>query len=224
MKNKLIIVVIALLILAAVSYFYSKSDKVEAKDSDQAQAVLKEEIKGGGLYTFDPASSKITWEGRKTFAKGWIDVGTISIQSGDINVADGKISEGKITIDMNTIAANKTGAGKGEDMLSKHLKSAEFFDVTVFPTSQFNLTSITKVDGEFSYQVKGDITIKGITKPVEFPADVYLKDGAIALLGRLVIDRSQFDVKYGSVTFFKDIGDNAVDNDFVLNLDLIAKK
>lgn len=230
MKNntkKISLVFIILLVLVISFLLIAKNKKTEVKEisyQKEEYGEVKEKLEGSEFYSFNITSSKINWEGKKTLIKEWIDTGSISIQSGGITIIDDKITEGQIIIDMNSIIAQKTGAGQGESNLSKHLKSADFFDVEIFPTSKFVLTSITPSENENEYIVKGDITIKNITKNIEFPMTINITNGSISMNAEIIIDRTQFDVRFGSTNFFKDIGDKAIDNNFTLKLELIADK
>lgn len=229
MKNstKKISLGIAILLVLIISLSVIIINKKEIKNNySQEQNIMesKENLQGSGVYSFNPVSSKIKWEGKKTLIKDWIDTGKISIQSGNFTLLNDKITEGKIIIDMNSIAAERTGSGQGEDSLSKHLKSEDFFNTEMFPTSQFVMTSITPNEEEYGYLVKGDMTIKNITKSIEFPATIYKEGDSIVGKAEIVIDRTQFDVKFGSTNFFKSIGDKAIDNNFTLRLELVGKK
>lgn len=230
MKNntkKVGLVVIILLVLVILFIGVTKNMKRDIKNDSLPQEevlVVKENLKDSGIYSFDRTSSKIGWEGSKTFIKEWRDTGNISVQSGEITLVDGNITKGKITIDMNSINAQKTGSGGGEDGLSKHLKSADFFNVETFPTSQFSLTSITPSEEKYTYNVKGDITIKNITKTIEFPMIIYMANGSIFMDAEITLDRTLFDIKFGSSNFIKDIGNNAINDNFTLKLNLVANK
>jgi polyisoprenoid-binding protein YceI len=215
------------LVLIISFLLITKNKKIEIKDNPLQQEesmTIKEPLQGSEVYSFNVASSKINWEGKKTLIKEWVDTGNISIQSGSVTLVDDKIIEGRIIIDMNSITAQKTGAGEGETNLSKHLKSADFFNVEIFPTSQFILTSIIPSEKENEYLAKGDITIKNITKNIEFPMNIYMTNGSISMNAKIILDRTLFDVRFGSTNFFKDIGDKAIDNNFTLKLELIANK
>jgi len=230
MKNntkKISLVFIILLVLVISFLLITKNKKTEVKEisyQKEEYGEVKEKLEGSEFYSFNITSSKINWEGKKTLIKEWIDTGSISIKSGGITIIDDKITEGHIIIDMNSITAQKTGAGQGESNLSKHLKSADFFDVEIFPTSKFVLTSIISSENENEYIVKGDITIKNITKNIEFPMTINMTNGSISMNAEIILDRTQFDVRFGSTNFFKDIGDKAIDNNFTLKLELIADK
>jgi len=225
--KKISLVFIILLVLIVSLLIIIKNKGIEIKDNSKQQNEImktKENLQGSGIYFFDSNSSKISWEGKKTIIKEWVDNGSISIQSGDITLVDNKINEGKIVIDMNSIRANKTGAGAGEDNLSKHLKSADFFGVDTFPTSQFKLVSLIPTENEYQYIAKGDIIIKNIRKEIEFPITIYMENGLILMNAEIILDRTQFDVRFGSTNFFNDIGDKAIDNNFILKLELVTKK
>jgi len=145
--------------------------------------------------------------------------GTISLQSGTLNVGGKKVTGGTFTIDMNSIK-DADGSAK----LEGHLKADDFFGTAKFPTSTF---VITKVAGSgAALTVTGNLTIKGITKPVTFPATVAVNaDGTVsALAGKILVDRTKYDIRYGSKSFFDSIGDKAIDDNFEIGVKLVAKK
>lgn len=228
MKN-IILVIIGIIFLVILFLVLGKKEKetTEKKGSALPQQEIteaKEGVSGSGKYSFDTNSSKVVWEGKKTFIKEWIDVGDIKIESGYATLLDNKITEAQVIVDMKSIQANKTGKGDGEDMLSRHLKSADFFDVENFPTASFTLTSINETPDNLKYNAEGNLTIKGTTKKISFPVGVYMLNDDLIVEGEIVVDRTEFDIRFGSTNFFKDIGDNAIDNDFVLKVKLVAKK
>ncbi|MCX2586385.1 MULTISPECIES: YceI family protein [unclassified Pedobacter] len=167
-------------------------------------------------YTVDPAKSTITWVGKKVTGS---HNGTIALQSGTLNVDGKKVTGGTFTIDMNSIK-DADGSAK----LEGHLKADDFFGTAKFPTSTF---VITKVAGSgAALTVTGNLTIKGITKPVTFPATVAVNaDGTVsALAGKILVDRTKYDIRYGSKSFFDSIGDKAIDDNFEIGVKLVAKK
>jgi len=167
-------------------------------------------------YTVDAAKSTITWVGKKVTGS---HNGTIALQSGSLAVNGKNVTGGTFTIDMNSIK-DADGSAK----LEGHLKADDFFGVAKFPTSTF---VITKVAGSgANVTVSGNLTIKGITKPLSFPATVTVNaDGtASALAGKIVVDRTKYDIKYGSKSFFDSIGDKAINDEFELAVKLVAKK
>jgi len=222
-KIGLFFIILLVLIVVLLVIIKEKDPKINSNSQQQEEIMkIQENLQGSGLFSFDTQASKIIWEGKKTIIKEWVDTGSISIQSGEITLVDDKIVGGKIIIDMNSISAQKTGGGGGEDSLSKHLKSVDFFGVETFPTSEFILTSLSQTEN--GYIAKGDITIKNITKTIEFPMNVYMEDNSISIRAEIILDRTEFDVRYGSTNFFNDLGDNVINNDFTLKLELIAKK
>ncbi|MCD0489217.1 YceI family protein [Pedobacter sp. MC2016-14] len=163
-------------------------------------------------YTVDAAKSSITWIGKKVTGS---HNGTIALKSGTLNVNGKSITGGSFVIDMTSIKD-----ADGSEKLEGHLKADDFFGSTKYPTSTF---VITKVAGAV---VTGNLTIKGITKPVSFPATVTVNaDGtATALAGKILVDRTKYDIKYGSKSFFDSIGDKAIDDNFEISVKLVAKK
>ena len=167
-------------------------------------------------YTVDPAKSTITWIGKKVTGS---HNGTIALQSGTLNVDCKKVTGGTFTIDMNSIK-DADGSAK----LEGHLKADDFFGTAKFPTSTFVITKVAGSGAKLT--VTGNLTIKGITKPVTFPATVAVNDdGTVsALAGKITVDRTKYDIRYGSKSFFDSIGDKAIDDNFEIGVKLVAKK
>ena len=167
-------------------------------------------------YTVDAAKSTITWVGKKVTGS---HNGTIAIQSGTLAVNGKSVTGGTFTIDMNSIKD-----AEGSAKLEGHLKADDFFGVAKFPTSNFVITKVAGTGANVT--VSGNLTIKGITKPLSFPATVTVNaDGtASALAGKIVVDRTKYDIKYGSKSFFDSIGDKAINDEFELAVKLVAKK
>jgi len=167
-------------------------------------------------YTVDAAKSTITWLGKKVTGS---HNGTISLKSGSL-IVDGKnVTGGSFVIDMASIKD-----ADGSEKLEGHLKADDFFGSAKFPTSTF---VITKVAGSgANLTVTGNLTIKGIVKPLTFPATVTTNgDGTVsALAGKITVDRTKYDIRYGSKSFFDSIGDKAIDDNFEISVKLVAKK
>ena len=155
--------------------------------------------------------SKVVWKGYKVTGS---HEGTIAIQSGELHFNDEALTGGAFVMDMSTI--NSTDLqGEYKDKLDGHLKSDDFFGVAKFPTSTFKITSVSGKDK--SYKVTGDLTIKGITKSTSFALQIVDDQTATAAIK---IDRSKFDVRYGSNSFFDDLKDKAIYDEFDLNVTL----
>ena len=175
---------------------------------------------GKGIeYKVDNSQSKVTWLGKKVTGE----------HSGAINIADGKlitngksIQGGTFNIDMSSIT-NTDMQGEYSDKLVGHLKSDDFFSTEKFPKATLVITKLTP-KGKDQYDVKGNLTIKGITKPIEFPATITNGGDKITAKAKIVVDRTKYDIRYGSGSFFDNLGDKAIDNNFELNVNLVAKK
>jgi len=167
-------------------------------------------------YTVDAAKSTITWVGKKVTGS---HNGTVSLKSGTLIFDGKKLVQGGFIIDMNSIK-DADGSAK----LEGHLKADDFFGVAKFPAAQFVITKV--VGSGANVTVTGDLTIKGITKPLSFPATVSVNaDGTVsALAGKIVVDRTKYDIRYGSKSFFDSIGDKAIDDNFEIAVKLVAKK
>lgn len=186
--------------------------------------VVQENLKSSGTYQVVSAESGMNWQGQKTVLTEWIDTGTIGIKDGAVELQNGLITKANLTIDMATIAPNKTGMNGKFDMLAKHLKSADFFDAEKFPTSTFVMTKATKTDNLHEYLIDGNLTIKGKTLPASITALVFEESGVVKATGSVTLDRSKWDVRYGSGKFFQNLGDKAINDNFLVGFSLVAKK
>jgi polyisoprenoid-binding protein YceI len=156
-------------------------------------------------------SSKVVWKGYKVTGS---HEGIISIASGHLNFDKDVLTGGSFEIDMSTIkVTDLEGEYKGK--LEGHLKSDDFFGVTKFPSASLSFTKVEST-GKNSYKVTGDITIKGKTETVLFDLSVYGNKANASLK----IDRTKFDVRYGSTSFFDGLKDKAIYDEFDLVVDL----
>jgi polyisoprenoid-binding protein YceI len=227
MKNYIILLLI--LIVVSVGGFvaknYNDSKKLAAEPTvfEQAENEVKVSALTDGVYSVDTLASILNWQASKLFIDGYTDSGTIGLQEGSVEVVDGLIARGEFIIDMNTITSLVTGSGGGQDGLTRHLKSEDFFDVAKFGTASLALESVTPVENT-TYLVAADLTIKGITNPIKFEAEIYTTEsGSVRALAEVILDRTLWDVKFGSGKFFTDLGDKVIDDNFKLELDLVAK-
>lgn len=167
--------------------------------------------------------STVNWVSNKTQIPKWIDRGTIGISSGSFVVSAGIPVAGTFVFDMNTIRSSKTGKGDDQaslDQLSKHLMSADWFNATQYPESRFIITRVTPLGDanvDHKYAIKGRLTIKDITQEVESEALLYKKDGQLFVQGSFNIDRTLWDIRFGSAKFFDNLKDNVISDMFVIN-------
>ncbi|HEX5743354.1 MAG TPA: YceI family protein [Flavobacteriaceae bacterium] len=155
--------------------------------------------------------SKVVWKGYKVTGS---HEGSISLKSGLLEFKNGKLTGGQFVIDMNTIiCTDLTGEYKGK--LEGHLKSDDFFGVEAFPTANLIFTSV-KATGKNSYEVKGNLTIKGKTNQITFIISIYGNKATATVK----IDRTKYDIRYGSTSFFENLQDKAIYDEFDLVADL----
>lgn len=156
------------------------------------------------------SDSKISWKGYKVTGE---HEGTISLKNGSLQFDGNTLKGGSFTMDMTSInTTDLQGEYKGK--LDGHLKSADFFGVEAHPTASLKITSAEGSNGK--YNVKADLTIKKITQPVEFV--MYVKENSASAFVK--IDRTKFDIKYGSSSFFDNLKDKAIYDEFDLNVNL----
>lgn len=175
------------------------------------------------VYKIDSKASAVAWKGFKKM--GSSHHGSISIKEGDVTVDKGQVSAANIVVDMTTIANEdlKDSAEYHKKLLG-HLSNEDFFNVTKFPTSSFKLTGVTAKSKD-EVIVKGEFTMIGKTNPIEFPAKVNVAKGLVTGEAVVKIDRTKWGLKYGSGNFFKELaGDKIINDEFELNLKIIAKK
>jgi len=154
--------------------------------------------------------SKVTWKGYKVTGQ---HEGTINLKEGKLIFADNKLVSGNFIIDMTTLGSTDL-EGEWKGKLDGHLKSDDFFGVEKHPTANF---VITKVENNgTNYIVTGNLTIKNITNPITF--DMTVNENSASAF--LKIDRSKFDVRFGSPSFFNDLQDKAIYDEFDLNVNL----
>ncbi|HSC53791.1 MAG TPA: YceI family protein [Phnomibacter sp.] len=180
---------------------------------------------GGGKadskYVVNGSQSNLVWKAEKITGK---HDGNVKISSGEISVNGGKLVAGTFVIDMSTITVADIKDADMNGKLLGHLRSDDFFGVEKFKTATFVVTSVTPASQAGSYKVKGNLTIKGITKPIEFPAAIVVNGGALKATATITVDRTQFDIRYASKSFFESIGDKAIYDNFTMELQLVANQ
>lgn len=165
-------------------------------------------------YTVDVNKSQVKWLGTKVTGK---HNGTISVKSGEMSLKNDKISSGTFVIDMNSIVnEDLTDAGYNQKLVG-HLKSDDFFGVATYPEAKLVVTKATAFKNNQA-DVRGDLTIKNKTNSILFTVT---KNGD-KYLAKITVDRSKFDVKYGSNSFFDNLGDKAISDEFNLDIELVV--
>jgi len=174
------------------------------------------------IYTIDVNQSNLEWYAEKVTGK---HNGTIKFSSGEIKNDHGKLS-GSFEIDMNSILDKDMESADKRAKLENHLKSADFFDAAKYPKSKFVITSVTPLkaasNSNLTHTVKGMLTIKDKTNEISFDAAIKMLENKVTATGSIVVDRAKFDLKYNSKTFFPDIGDKMIYDEFTLKFNLTA--
>jgi polyisoprenoid-binding protein YceI len=155
--------------------------------------------------------STITWKGYKVTGS---HEGNITLNEGTLIFDEDRLTGGNFIIDMTTINVTDLEAGKGKEKLEGHLKSDDFFGIENHKTASFNITNVSGSDGKF--KVTGDLTIKGKTLPTTF--DMMVSNNTAT--ATLKVDRTKYDIRYGSASFFDNLKDKAIYDEFDLNVTL----
>lgn len=171
-------------------------------------------------FKIDTERSSIEWVARKVTGQ---HNGTIKLASGSLVLNGNAIKKGSFDIDMKTIVCSDL-QGEYNQKLVGHLKSEDFFSVEKNPSSNFEIIKVTSA-GANRVNITGNLTIKGITQPLSFPASVTKEGGVVVAVAKGVkVDRTKYDIRYGSKNFFASIGDKAIEDEFELAVNLVAKK
>lgn len=223
MKTSIYLIIVILVIWLGYNYFTKDSTPV-AVDDKKDDAMTTDDTSAevvAGTYQVVANETKVEWTGSKTLIKDYYDTGSIMIKSGNLTVAENKITTGEIVFDMASIAAITTGKGDGQDNLSKHLKSADFFDAVKYPEAKFVAKGMFyAVD---KWMLNGDLTIKATTSPISIPVTLAMEGGNLVLSGEAKVDRTIWDVRYGSGKFFKELGDRVINDIFTLKFKVVGK-
>ena len=216
--------VILALTVASCKNNNANAEQAVEQAADQAAAAVEKAataVMVSGTYTVEP-SSVVEWVGKKPTGQ---HTGTIGLQSGSLTVDNGKVT-GDFTIDMNSITVTDITEADGKSDLEAHLKGTgkedgadHFFNVKTYPTGTFKLTSF---DGA---NVTGDLTLKGKTKTISFPATLTITDNEVTLESKpFEINRVDFGVNYASKSVFGDLKDKFINDEIELVVKVKAKK
>lgn len=224
MKQTLLIVLLGLG-LVALAACTTNRDKLTDKDNNKdisTKVSVGEDRQAGpitlldGLYKLDLNASKLTWHGEKVIGKS--HSGTAVFQSGNLQVQDGKLSGGEFIIDVASLKNDEN-----IEMLDNHLKGADFFDVTQYPTAKLVITKVEPgEDGH--YKIDADLSIKDITAPVSFETVLTPADNSLSANSQFEIDRTVWGLKYGSGKFFQNLGDNMINDEIKFSISLLANR
>ncbi len=171
-------------------------------------------------FKIQKTSSTVNWTGKKVLG---LHTGSINIADGFIEITDNLIKSGEIQIDMTSIVITDIENKKTHDDFLAHLKNDDFFAVDKFKIGKLVISGSEKTESN-KLKVDGTLTIKDISHPVSFIASVEVFTDFLHSLGEIVIDRTMYNIRYGSGRFLQNLGDNLIHDDFVLQFKLIAQK
>lgn len=176
---------------------------------------------GSQTVTVDTKASTFKWHAKKVTGE---HMGTVNVAGGTFTLEKGAIVGGTVEMDMTTIVStDMQGEYKGK--LEGHLKSEDFFSVEKFSKSTLVIKKVEAIKGNKTaenYMVTADLTIKGITKEIKFPAIIAVKGNSVTASADFMIDRTLWDIRYGSKSFFEGIGDKAIDNEFNVKVRIVT--
>lgn len=216
-----------LYLLAASLVFAACENETQDTDTAASNGDTSALHAEGEKYAVDVANSAIYWLGKKP---GKDHNGIVRLRDGEVIVNGDQVVGGRFTIDFTTIDnidLKEKGDMKGHNKLTTHLKSDDFFGVEKYPTGTFVVTNITQKNGPggANAEVTGNLTIKGKTNRETFPAKINVSDNKVTAEASFKVDRSKYDVRYGSKTFFPDKAVNdLIDDEIEIDLKLVANK
>ncbi|WP_192346345.1 YceI family protein [Algoriphagus sp. Y33] len=213
MNNKLSLFYL-FLVIAPLPFGCSKSVKEETKNTIAAIPVSY-----GEKYKVDTSQSVVTWIGTMVLSPE-DHIGYVYLSKGELLIEKGQLVGGTAEIDMNSI---EYGDKENKNTPVKHLKSPDYFDVEKFPISTIAITKVDSVNSK-NIQITGNLTIKGVTRSVTFPAVIEVKDGIVKATGKIIIDRTQWGIRYRSGKFYDNLADQAVSDNVEFQIKIVARK
>lgn len=164
------------------------------------------------------SESTVTWNAKKVTGEHY---GKVRISDARLDYQNGKIQGGSFELDMTSITVEDITDANSNARLTNHLKSDDFFSVEKFNKSSFKITDAKTSNGK-DYQITGDLMIKGISNPVSFPAKLDINGDQIIATASIVFDRTKFDIKYRSGSYFENLADKLIYDDVNLEVKLVA--
>lgn len=164
------------------------------------------------------SASTVKWHAKKVTGEHY---GKVPLSSGNLLLDGNVLKGGNFEIDVNSLTVEDIKDEKGNGRLTAHLKNNDFFATDQFPKANFIITSVKKSTGD-KYDIQGDLTIKGITNKVSFPATVKSEKSLVKANATIKVDRTKFDIKFRSGNFFENLGDKTIEDEFTLTVELVA--
>ena len=168
--------------------------------------------------TVSKTESQVRWEASKVTGTHW---GYVPLKNATLDYSGGKIKGGSFDMDMVNLTVEDLTDAKSKGNLTGHLKSDDFFSVEKFNTSSFKITEAKSSNGT-DYTITGNLTIKGITQKISFPAKVAVTGKKVTATGQITFDRTKFEIKYRSGSYFEDLADKMIYDEVKLDVKLVA--
>jgi polyisoprenoid-binding protein YceI len=165
-------------------------------------------------------NSSVIWTGSKPTGS---HTGNVILKDGYLSFDHGNLVGGEFTIDMTSITCSDIESEKKNKYLVDHLKDEDFFDVNKFPEAKLVVNRVKNLEGS-QFEMKGNMTIKGITNPVTFSADIKINRNSYTAIAKIIIDRTKWGVEYKSGNIFKDLGDKIIYDDMEFDIFLVSEK
>lgn len=169
-------------------------------------------------FKVDSKASTLVWTGKKFTGQ---HTGTILLSSGEIATEGKAVKQGNFEIDVTSLTVTDIKDASSNAKLVGHLKNNDFFGVDQFPKASFVISSVTPKTGD-EYTVKGKLTLKGITNDIAFPAVIKNDGKKLTAVAKITVDRSKYNIKFKSPSFFENLGDGVIYDEFELDLNLVA--
>lgn len=209
MRNKLKVLLVAFLLITAGYEGYAQNNQKNEKS-----------------YGVDLEKSVLRWKGKKLV--GYSHEGILKLSKAELVLEDAKIINGFFVVNMNSLLDSDAIKDPKQMDLTNHLKAEDFFDVKKYPVSTIKITGMTPIKdnpdaGEMNHILTGELTIKGITNKVGFPVAISVINNSFEMKGTLVFNRSKWNIKYGSGSFFDGLGDEMISDDIEVKIFVQAK-
>ena len=171
-------------------------------------------------YSVDTGASSVKWFAKKVTGA---HNGHVKMKSGNLDFQDGVLTGGSFVMDMNSIVCDDL-SGESKGKLEGHLKSDDFFGVANYPEATFVITQAVPRGTPGSYKIVGNMTIKESTEEIRFNAQLDEVGEQMVGTTTITLDRSQYDIRFGSGSFFENLGDRTIYDDFDLEIELVVNK
>ena len=208
-----------IILLVAITATVFASCIGEKKEKTAIKEAVVVPVNATGLNNVDTTVSILNWKGSKPTGS---HNGTVALKSGGLLIENGTLTQGTFVVDMNTITNTDMAGTNGAAKIEGHLKASDFFNVAVHPTAKFVITSVVDTEGKLA--VTGNLTIKNTTKSITIPATIATVAGITTFKSEtFTIDRTDFNVKYGSKKFFEGLKDKFINDLMEMSFSVVTK-